>query len=386
MNLLWKAGFVIVTMGLLSSGCVTRESISPEESAVPAEISTATNLPPSETMIAGDPTPTPEPIPSVTNTPKPTVGLGENFVQITYRTLGELEPLFQVPVEDVTELEFSPDHRYLRLRQEMEDSAIDIFLDLEKGEDIFSIAEGQRTYFNPDSSNIAVLDDSGVTIVDLVSQETRKIYNSTYSAGALSPDGRTLVELEVIEGQIPSTTLHIMDLTQQEEKYQIYINALVMKETIEFDLDGRLLCASYLVPPATYVSAVWRVDNGLPVYTIYGYDEITLHPFGSEVALSHAKRDTISLVSTVTWQQKLYLGSDQEGPGYSQVSYAAEGRLIYALNDKEISAPQFWFPPSGEELDFGEDLDLLALTISPDRELLAASDKQGHVTIWGIPE
>lgn len=374
---------LVLLIGVIASGCAASE-VAPE-------------IPPLESqaqMPATDPSPTEpaletteiSPTPTLpTATPKPS--LPPALAHINYRTLGQLEPLFRIPLDNVIDLEFSPDHRYLRMRvQEAEEAGTDIFLDLVEGENIFSIEGGGRTYFNPDSSDIAVLDGNRVTLIDLDTANSRVIYTSRYLAAALSPDGRTLVELEIHEGENQGSTLHVVDLTKGEELYQIYLNAVLDWETLQFDGDGKLLAASYLVPPGTYVAAVWDAKRGFPVYTIYGFSEITLHPFGSEVALANAKQNYISLVSTVTWQQKLYLGPAGEGPVFFDLAYASGGRLIYALSGEEGAEAAFWYPPSGERLDFDPGLDLLAVAISQDRMLLAASKKSGEVVIWGIPE
>ena len=60
--------------------------------------------------------------------------------------------------------------------------------------------------------------------------------------------------------------------------------------------------------------------------------------------------------------------------------------MIYALSDRDKTTASFWFPPTGEKLELDLELDLLAVTISPDRRFLATSDKSGSVIIWGVPE
>ena len=373
----------VVILGLLSGGCgqgaVSTEvqlpsptaalvSTSPPESAEPTTV-------PSASPTAAVPTATPGP------------SLPASLAEINYRTLSELKPLFSIPLGDVIDLAFSPDHRYLRLRQgNPEGTHTDIFVDLQLGQDIFSLVGNQRVYFTPDSSLLEVLDENGVTLIALANGNSQRVYNSRYQAAALSTASQLLVELEEVAGQDPGTVLHVIDLSTAEEAYQIYINAILDQEAVHFDDDGELLAASYLVPPGTYVAAVWDARRGYLAYTNYGFSEIALHPFGSEVALANAKQSYISLVSTVTWGQDLYLGLAEDGPAYRDLAYAAGGRLIYALSGDVEAEAAFWYPPSGERLDFDPGTGLLAVAVSPDRQLLAVSHTSGEVVIWGLPE
>ena len=368
----------------VASGCVEQETQAVEPSAIPTAIPT-TQIPspeplPTETIVLPTETITPAPLP--TETPRPF--LPPDLALLNYQTLGRVEELASISLPEVIDLEFSPDGRFLRMRVPAgEQIHEDIFYDLEKGEEIFRLEGGQRIYFNPDSTTIAALDGTSLTIYQLPSGEETAQFNSKNQLAALSPDGRLIVEAEAVD---PGTTLTLVDLTSGEDIYQIYINGTMEQESLHFDLDGKNMAVTYFVPPGTYVSTIWSVKTGWAIFTEYGYTEIALHPFGSEVAVSSARRSYISLISTVTWDQRDYLGSAGEDPGYYDIAYASRGRLIYALSDVETTTASFWYPPSGEKIDLDLGLDLLAVTISPDRRYLATSDKSGSVIIWGIPE
>ncbi len=379
------AVLIVLILGMVMSGCNQVEE--EPEPIVPTAIPT-TQIPsqepsPTETVVFPTQTTTPEPSPTVTPSPLIT---GE-LAQLNYRNLGLVEQLAVISLADVIDVEFSPDGSYLRLRVPAgEEAHRDIFFDLDKGQEVFSLEGEQRIYFNPDSTSIAALDNAGVTIFKLPSGEEAAQFNSRNQAAALSPDGRRLVEFEVHDGAGNGTTLRMIDLTTEEEIFWIYVAGELEREKLHFDGDGENIAVTYFVPPGTYVSTIWDAHTGRVIYTEYGYSEIALHPFGSEIAVSSAKQSFISLVSTVTWDQIYYLGSAEDDPGYYNVTYASGGRLIYALSDGEKTSASFWYPPSGEKIDLDLGLDLLAVTISPDRRLLATSDKSGSVILWGVLE
>ena len=338
---------------------------------------------PTEAIAAATQTITPTPLP--TATPNPLVP--EGLALLNYRTLAQVEELGVISQADVIDLAFSPDGRYLRMRVPTgEGIHRDIFYDLETGAEVFSLEGGQRVYFQPDSTSIAALDDEGLMRYRLPSGEAFDPYTTDNQAAALSPDGRLLVEFEVHEGEGDGTTLRLIDLTSEEEVFWVYVAGKLEKEKLHFDGDGQRIAVTYFVPPGTYVTTIWDVDTGRVVYNEYGYSEIALHPYGSEIAVSSSRRSFISLVSTVTWEQIYYLGSAEEDPGFYHVSYTSGGRLIYALSDREQTKAYFWYPPSGESIDLDLGLDLLAVTISPDRRLMATSNKSGSVILWGVRE
>jgi hypothetical protein len=376
---------VILAVALLLTACKAGESVAGEILPVPstADMLSATPLP-SPLVVVVTQTETPEPQP----TEPPTPSLPDELELITYRTIGQLEKLADLQCADVIELDFSPNHRYLRLRQALPDyNYSDIFLDLETGEEAFRLEGQQRVYFSPESVSIAALDGNGLTVYDLGTGEIKLQYFSRYEVAALSPDGRTLVEIEAVE-EGTGTTFRVIDLTTEEEKYRIFINGELEKDSLQFDDDGKLLGAISFVPPNTYVTTIWDLRTGRVSYSIYGYSGIALHPYGSEIAISNAKQSYISLISTVSWLQKTYLGPHQDGPAFYNVSYTSGGRLLYALLDGEGETTNawFWYPPSGEQLPFADAPDLLAVTVSPDNQLMAISQKSGVVTILGVPE
>lgn len=369
---------------ILVAGCSGPEAQPADPTALPSAIPTtqAPSPEPTATETIVLPTATSTPLPLPTETPAPF--LPQGLEMLNYQTLGQVQELASIPLPDVIDLEFSPDGRYLRMRIPAgEELHEDIFYDLEVGEEIFRLEGRQRIYFNPDSTTIAVLDGTVLTIYQLPDGEVMAQFNSRNQLAALSPDGRLVIEAEAVD---PGTTLTLVDLTTGEDVYQIYINGTMEEESLHFDQDGKKMAVVYFVPPGTYVATIWSVKTGWSIYTEYGYTEIALHPFGSEVAVSSARRSFISLISTVTWDQRDYLGSAGEDPGYYDIAYASSGRLIYALSDGETTEASFWYPPSGEKIDLDLGLDLLAVTISPDRRFLATSDKSGSVAIWGIPE
>lgn len=372
----------ILTIGMVMTGCSEME---PEPATlVPTAIPTtqipSSEPPPTETIVLPTQTSIPTSLPTATSMPFPP----SDLALLNYQTLGQVEELASFPLPEVIDLEFSPDGRYLRMRVAAgEEIHEDIIYDLEVGEEVFRLEGGQRIYFNPDSTTIAALDGNSLTIYQLPSGDENAQFNSKNQMTALSPDGRLVIEAEAVD---PGTTLYLVDLTTGENIYQIYINGTMEKESLNFDLDGKNMAVTYFVPPGTYVSTVWTVKNGWVIFTEYGYSEIVLHPFGSEVAVSSVRQSYISLISTVTWDQRDYLGSAGDDPGYYDIAYASGGRLIYALSDGETTTASFWYPPSGEKIDLDLGLDLLAVTISPDRRYLATSDKNGSVIIWGVPE
>jgi WD40 repeat protein len=384
-----KRTILVVTVALaaavLLTACFQAESGVVNTPAEPSasELSGATPLP-SAVVLVTTQTYTPEPEPTATPLP----ALPSTLNLLTYRTFDKLEELATLPYHHIIDLDFSPDHRYLRLRQALtEDTHNDIFLDLETWEQAFSLQGGQRIYFSPESVSVAALDGKSLTVYDIKTGEIKLQYNSRNEIAALSPDGRTLVEIEAVE-EGSGTTFRIFDLTTEQEKFRFFINGELEKDSLQFDDDGKLLAGISFLPPNTYISTIWNLDKGRVIYSIYGYSEIALHPFGSEIAISNAKQSYISLVSTVSWLQKTYLGPAVDGPAYYSLAYSSGGRLIYALSDRdgEVTTANFWYPPSGEQLPFAHDLDLLAVTISPDNRLLAASQKEGPVIIWGVPE
>jgi WD40 repeat protein len=389
MNRTKIAILIILALGLIMAGCQGVEEES--ESTIPTAVPT-TQLPspessqepsPTETAVLPTLTSTPEPLPTATPSPL----IQEELALLSYRNLSQVEELASISQADVIDLEFSPDGSYLRMRIPTgEETHRDSFIELESGQEIFSLEGSQRVYFNPDSSSIASLDGNSLTIYKLPSGDKFAQFNSRNQAAALSPDGRRLVEFEVYEDEDDSTTLRVIDLTTEEEIFWVYVAGKLEKENLHFDGDGQNIAVTYFVPPGTYVSTIWDANTGRAIYTEYGYAEIALHPFGSEIAVSSSRKSYISLVSTVTWDQIHYLGTAEDDPGYYNVTYASGGRLIYALSDGERTSASFWYPPSGERIDLEFDLDLLAVTISPDRRLMATSDKDGSVIIWGIPE
>jgi WD40 repeat protein len=379
---------LIVSGVILFSACSGGQSGGVTPSVPPAaENPEATALPtalPTAQMVVATQTTVPEPTPTAAQAPS----LPADLETLTYRTFEGLKELSTLPYDGVIDLAYSPDHRYLRIRQALsEDTHNDIFLDLETGEESFSLEGGQRVYFGPESKSIAALDGNSLTVYDLESGETKLQYNSRYQIAALSPDGRTIIEIEDVE-EGTGTTFRAVDLTSEEEKYRIFINGELKNSSLQFDEDEKLMAASSFASPNTYITTIWDFRTGRVRYSTYGYSEVALHPFGSEIAISSAKQSYISLISTVTWQQKLYLGPAENGPSYYSVEYSGGGRLIYALIDDEEgnSTVQFWYPPSGEELPFAADQNLLAVAVSPDNKLLAASYQDGTVVVWGVPE
>lgn len=381
--------FLILMMGLAMPACNGLDSEPTDPTTGPSTAAPSPEPPPTETIILPTLTSTPEPTPTTppTFTPTPTPFLPNDLTLLTYRTLGQVSELATILLKDVSDLEFSPDGRYLRSRILVnEETHRDQFYDLETGEEIFVLEGGQRIYFNPDGASILALDGKEITSYDLLTGEGETIYTGAYLVSALSPDRQLLVELEYEERGGSGTTFHVFDLSTGEEKYQLYVNGRIEKGGFNFDQDGKNMAVAYFVPPGTYVASIWVANSGRVLYTEYGFTEIDLHPFGSEAALSSSRRSFISLISTVTWEQRVYLGSAEDEPGFYVIKYADKGRLMYALSDRETSQAFFWYPPTGERLDLDLGLDMLALTISPDRRLLAASDKSGSVTIWGIVE
>lgn len=374
---------MILAAAILLSSCTAQGSGTGESAPLPS----ATDAPPEAalpTAVVVVTTQTAEPLP--TEAPAPT--LPESLERITYRTFDRLERVAILPYGDVIDLDFSPDHRYLKLRQALtEDTHTDIFFDLKSGEEAFSLQGGQRIYFSPASVSVAALDGSSLTVYDLGTGEIKLQYNSRYDIAGLSPDGKTIIEIEAVE-EGSGTTFRVLDLTTEEEKYRIFINGELAPASVQFDEDGKLLSANSFAPPNTYISTVWDLRSGRAAYSTYGYSEMALHPFGSEIALSNAKQSYISLVSTVSWQQKVYLGPAVDGPSFHDVAYSSGGRLIYALIDEEdgTSTAWFWYPPSGEKLSFPEDREITAIAVSPDLQLLATSQTDGSVVLWGIPK
>jgi WD40 repeat protein len=374
---------VVLTAAILLSSCAAQGS----ETGEPAPLPSVTAAPgetalPTPVVVITTQTAAPQP----TEPPAPT--MPDNLQLITYRTFVSLEELASLPYADVIDLDFSPDHRYLRLRQALtEDTHRDTFLDLETGEEVFNLEGGQRVYFSPASVSIAALDGGSLTVYDLGTGEIKLQYNSRNDIAALSPDGKTIIEIEAVE-EGSGTTFRVLDLTTEEEVYRIFINGELDPASLQFDEDGKLLSATSFAPPNTYISAVWDLRSGRLTHTTYGYKEIAIHPFGSEIAVSNAKQSFISLVSTVTWEQKVYLGPAVDGPSFHDVAYSSRGRLIYALIDGEDGTSQawFWYPPSGEQLPFPEERDTLAVAVSPDLQLIASSQKDGSVVLWGIPK
>ena len=380
---------VMLVLGIIAAGC--QEAEQGPEPILPSEVpdtqapaSDSSPAPsPTETMIIPTATSTPEPVP--TATPGPLVPDG--LALLSYLTLSQVEQLASIPQANVIDLEFSPDGSYLRMRVPTgEETHRDIFIDLESGQEIFNLEGSQRIYFNPDSTSIASLDGNSLTIYKLPSGDIFADFNSRNQTAALSPDGRRLVEFEVYDGEDEGTTLRMIDLPTGEEIFWLYVAGKLEKDNLHFDGDGQTIAVTYFVPPGTFVSTIWDANTGRVMFTEYGYAELALHPFGSEIAVSSARKSFISLVSTVSWDQIHYLGTAEDDPGYYNVSYGSGGRLIYALSDGETTSASFWYPPSGERIDLELDLDLLAVTISPDRRLLATSDKDGSVIIWGVPE
>ena len=378
---------LILMMGLVIPACNGLDSEPADPTDVLSTVAPSPEPLPTETIILPTQTSTLEPTPTTppTFTPTPIPFLPDNLILLTYRTLGQVAELASIPLTNVSDLEFSPDGRYLRIRVPVnEETHQDLFYDLMTGSEIFRLEEGQRVYFNQVGSSIISLDGNEITSYDLLTGDGETIYTGDYLVSALSPDGQLVVELEYEERGGPGTTFHVIDLSTGEERYQLYVNGKIEKEGFNFDADGKNMAVAYFVPPGTYVASVWVAKSGRVLYTEYGFTEIDLHPFGSEAALSSSRRSFISLISTVTWEQRVYLGSAEDEPGFYAIKYADKGRLMYALSDRETSQAFFWYPPSGEPIDLDLGLDMLALTISPDRRLLATSDKSGSVNIWGV--
>lgn len=376
---------VMLIIVVVLAGCreIEEEPAPLGPTAIPTTQTSSPEPSPTQTVVLPTQTSIPTPLP--TATPKPLIP--EELALLTYQTLSQVEQLGTINLPDVIDLEFSPDGQYLRLRIPVgEETHQDIFYDLNKREETFSLEGGQRTYFYPDSTSITSLDGNTLTEYELPSGKKVSEYISDYQVAALSPDGRLLVEFEVFDQGGGGTTLHLIDFKTKKEVFWEYINAELEKDKLHFDLDGMKFGITYFVPPGTYVSTVWDTRTGRAIFTEYGFTEIVLHPFSSEVAGASSRRSFISLISTVTWDQKHYLGSAEDEPGYYDLAYASAGRLIHALSDRETTTASFWYPPSGERIDLDLDLDLLAVTISPDRRLMATSDKSGIVTIWGVPE
>ncbi len=377
--------WALLLMGMLLVGCqgLGGEPETPIPSAIPSSQVPSPEPSPTEMVVEPTPTSTAEPVPTATARPE----IPEELELISYRTLSQVVELTELALPDVMDLEFSPDGRYLRMRVPIDEGTHrDIFYDLEGGEEIFLLEGGQRTYFYPDSRSITSLDNHILARIDLRTGKKIEEFNRANQAAALSPDGSLLVEIEVHDQEPPGTTLRVIDLKTEKELWWTYLNGTLEKKNLNFDQDGRYMAVTFFVPPGTYVSMVWRAGTGRVSYTEYGYTEIVLHPFGSEIAVSSGRRSNISLFSTVTWEQKSYLGTAGEEPGYYDVAYSSGGRLIYALSDREITEASFWFPPTGEKIDLDLGLDLQAVTISPDRRFLATSDKSGAVIIWGVPK
>ncbi len=373
---------LLLGIGLTLSSCRSEVAETPEPTAIPSTEVPSTNAPSLEPGPSSTSTSTPEP--SSTSTPEPLKP--DNLPAINYRTISRLKKLVTYQYPDVIDLEFSPDDRYLRLRVNLEeDTHRDTFLDLTTGLEILSLEGGQRTYFSPDRTSVFALDGKDLAIYDLQRGVKMAQYNSRYQVAALSPDNRLLVEIEEIEPGT-GTTFRVVDLTTDEEQYRIFVNGDLERDSLQFDPEGKYLIGISLVPPDTHLTTIWRVENGQVVRSLFGYQEAILHPFHSEVAASSAKQSYISLISTVTWEQKRYLGPALDGPGFHDIKYTSAGRLIYGLFDGETTAAWFWYPPSGELLENNLDLDLLAISVSPDSRLLGTSDKQGNITIWGVSE
>ena len=385
MNRVYYCVSVLLIIGMVLTGCkeIEEEPTPLVPTAIPTTQASSPEPSPTPTVLLPTHTSIPTPLP--TATPKPLIP--EGLALLTYQTLSQVEQLGTINLPDVIDLEFSPDGRYLRLRVPAgEETHQDIFYDLEKREEIFSLEGGQRIYFNAEGTLISALDGNTLIVYELPSGKKESEYTSDYQVAALSPDGRLLVEFEVFDQEGGGTTLHLIDFRTKEEIFWEYINAELEKGKLHFDLDGKRFGLTYFVPPGTYVSTVWDARTGRAIFTEYGFTEIVLHPFSSEIAGASSRRSFISLISTVTWDQKHYLGSAEDEPGYYNLGYASAGRLIYALSDRETTTASFWYPPSGERIDLDLDLDLLAVTISTDRRLMATSDKSGIVRIWGVPE
>jgi WD40 repeat protein len=379
------AAVVVLGAGLLLSSCLSKVTQVEVESAIPAtDMPTSESLPTAEVVVATQ-TELPPPMPTLAPTQAP--ALSPDLAELNYRTVPQLEKLLTISQHDVIALEFSPDDRALMMRLPAdEESHTDIFWDLDTGQESFRLMGGQQIYFNPSGATIAALDQKNLAVYDLTSGELKFEYNSHNPIIGLSPDGKKIIEVVKVDESLPGTSLRVVDLTTEEELYAIYVGGLVVENGVQFDRDGDLMALTYTIPPATNISTIWRTESGRMLKTLYGYSEIDLHPFGSEIAASSAKQRFISLISTVTWEQRIYLGPADDGPGYRDIAYAGEGRLLYALSGQDEPELSIWYPPSGEILEFDPGIVPLAVTISPDRKLLAISDAEGNVTIWGVPE
>ena len=178
-----------------------------------------------------------------------------------------------------------------------------------------------------------------------------------------------------------------MDIATEEVVHRIFVNAVIDKEDFVFHPKGEILAGTFSPEKDVYVTTFWSMESGKAIHTLYGYSEIAFHPMGNEIAASKADENTISLINMQTWEQENYLGSAIEGPNYYHLEYTRFGGLLYALYDGIATYELFWRPEKAFKLrnfkDFG---DLLDITISPANDLLATSDKEGFVMIWGIPE
>ena len=379
--------FILIFAVVICSGCglTPKETEPPPPTDPPPTQIPPTEPPPTAAVVIATQEITPEPLPTEPQAASVPTSLGT----INSQSVVLLERLVQIDIDNITDLEFSPDAQYLRMRIGFpRETHTDIFMDITLGKEVFRLDGNQKVYFNPNSTTIASLDGNSLVEYDLRTGEALSGYNSRNEVAALSPGGQWLIVFEEIDEDGPGTTFQIVDISTEEVIHRVFVNAVLHKEDFKFSADGELLAATYKVPPNSYVTTFWSIETGKAVHSLYGYSEITFHPtpYTIWLAASNAEQDYISIYEIGTWERRRYLGSALDGPNYYDVGITSYGGLIYALYDGLATYPWFWYPPTGERTYWMSNVDLTAITISPTSKMMATADKRGYVLLWGIPQ
>lgn len=354
-----------------------------------------TEIPPtkiSPTTIATIQQPTDTPVPTL----EPTLFLPTNMEKIfPPDSLVEMQELEQnlkelavLPISGVVGLEFSPNSQYLKVWADRNGEVEGIhYVDLTTGEIVLTIDTRElglpfpRVKFFPDGTSVAVIRGHELVEYDLRTGQVISRYQSQYYIVSMSPDGRWLVVVDEEKSERDYTVFKIIDYQADQEIHTLTTEGDLYLGETQFNTTGKIFAATYGIGIGPIKTTFWDVVSGEILHTLHGHGWVTFAPAGNLLAANVPYEGYISIIDTNTWEQILYVGEGGE-INYPKPKFTADGNLLYL--GRKYSA-RFWDPVTGKSLGYlFIPLQIDTVSVSPDMKMIATSEYDSNVTIWGI--
>jgi WD40 repeat protein len=330
---------------------------------------------------------------STTGEPQVFTAPGAEQPPLTAANIGQLVRLYEFPIGDevVTDTAWSPDGQYLAVAGQ---TGIHLYVPaaIQLAPRYFRLPKGpvNGIAFSPDATlMVSVHNDTTVRLWDINTGGQRAVLRGHIApvlCVAVHPNGE-LVASASADGQII--------LWEVASRYQLATLAghTAAVNSVAFSPDGTLLLSA----ADDNTARLWNVASATAGTVISGHaaavEQAIFHPNGTLV-VSAGAGGVIRTFDIVTGEQTAL---DTESGPISALAYTLDASLLVtaqAMPDGDVAtAIGFWDPvtstalPKPADLNFGPDVAVASLSLTPDSTLLIIGTTDGThsaVSVWGI--